>query len=247
MLGSTACAPLPTCGQCAALPTRTTLACTVRAKAAKQKCLVACHAGSSRSVSVVLAYLVMEEGMSLHDAWDLVRRLRSGAQPNRNFARQLIDLDRAVHGVTCVTLADLGFDEEEPKFLGSGFVSGPGSPCPEMPRSPSRSRSPQRREERKASPRRDDGDGGDVAWIEIGDLPPKSNWSCMRRLVTQAGGHILGGKVYPQRKPPCALARVGSQKEADSVAEKLDGSELSGRRITCRTIGDEEREKIERS
>ncbi|OLP82315.1 Dual specificity protein phosphatase PHS1 [Symbiodinium microadriaticum] len=84
------------------------------AKAAQQKCLVACHAGSSRSVSLVLAYLVVEEGMSLHDAWDLVRRLRSGAQPNRNFALQLIDLDRAVHGVTCVTLADLGFDEEEP-------------------------------------------------------------------------------------------------------------------------------------
>lgn len=53
--------------------------------------------------------------------------------------------------------------------------------------------------------------GGPTAWIQIGDLPPKSNWSSMRRLVTQAGGeltlgalfscfqalggHILGGKV----------------------------------------------------
>ncbi|CAE7574071.1 PHS1 [Symbiodinium natans] len=70
------------------------------AKAAQQKCLVACHAGSSRSVTMVLAYLIMEEGMSLHNAWDLVRTQRGSAQPNRSFARQLIELDRAVHGVT---------------------------------------------------------------------------------------------------------------------------------------------------
>ncbi|CAK9107498.1 unnamed protein product [Durusdinium trenchii] len=115
-----------------------------------------------------------------------------------------------------------------------------------MPRSPSRSRSPARRKEDRRSP---SGEGDEpVAWLQIGDLPPKSNWSCMRRLVTQAGGHILGGKVYPSHRPPCALAKVGSEKEAESVARKLDGSELSGRKITCRIVRDEEeRRKIERS
>eukprot|EP00435_Cladocopium_sp_Y103_P022786 s1365_g5.t1 len=88
-----------------------------------------------------------------------------------------------------------------------------------MPRSRSRSRSTGRRKERSPSP----DDGEPMAWIQIGDLPPKSNWSCMRRLVTQAGGKILGGKVYPSHRPPCALARIGTEKEADSVAQKLNG------------------------
>ncbi|CAL1152763.1 unnamed protein product [Cladocopium goreaui] len=112
-----------------------------------------------------------------------------------------------------------------------------------MPRSRSRSRSTGRRKERSPSP----DDGEPMAWIFIGDLPPKSNWSCMRRLVTQAGGKVLGGKVYPSHRPPCALARIGTEKEADSVAQKLNGSELSGRRISCRIIGDEDRRKIENS
>eukprot|EP00438_Fugacium_kawagutii_P028017 Skav236488 [mRNA] locus=scaffold1440:244767:247943:+ [translate_table: standard] len=106
-----------------------------------------------------------------------------------------------------------------------------------MPRSRSRSRSQGRRKERSPSD-----DGEPMAWIQIGDLPPKSNWSCMRRLVTQAGGKILGGKVYPSHRPPCALARIGTEKEADSVAQKLDGrlAVQSGRRISCRIIGDED-------
>ncbi|CAE8584410.1 unnamed protein product [Polarella glacialis] len=83
------------------------------AKSSGIKCLVYCLAGSSRSVSMVLAYLIMREGFSLHDAWVLVKSRRPVAQPNCSFAAQLIELDRSVHGsCASATLADFGFDEE---------------------------------------------------------------------------------------------------------------------------------------
>jgi len=83
------------------------------AKDKQEKCLVLCYAGSSRSVTMVLAFLVLEEGIQLQHAWALVKRQRSMAQPSRNFARQLIELDRAAHGSTSVTLSHLGFDDAQ--------------------------------------------------------------------------------------------------------------------------------------
>mmetsp|Transcript_40133 Transcript_40133/g.72683 ORF Transcript_40133/g.72683 Transcript_40133/m.72683 type:complete len:130 (-) Transcript_40133:43-432(-) len=109
----------------------------------------------------------------------------------------------------------------------------------------SRSRSPKRKEQRKKSPSPAD-DGEPPAWIQISDLPPKSNWSSMRRLVSQAGGQILGGKVYPNRRPPFALAQVSNKKEAESVAKELDGSRLTDQKIGARVIDEEEKKKLER-
>jgi protein-tyrosine phosphatase len=79
------------------------------AKSVGGRCLVHCRKGISRSVAIVLAYLVAGEGFRLGDAWSLVQARRPTAQPNIGFARQLIDLDRAVHGPS--SMPSLDFEE----------------------------------------------------------------------------------------------------------------------------------------
>mmetsp|Transcript_85769 Transcript_85769/g.275804 ORF Transcript_85769/g.275804 Transcript_85769/m.275804 type:complete len:292 (-) Transcript_85769:929-1804(-) len=80
-----------------------------RAKASGQCCLVHCMVGASRSVSVVLAYLVTQEGRSLAEAWTLVKGARKQARPNKGFAEQLIALDAETHGKASMAMADFGY------------------------------------------------------------------------------------------------------------------------------------------
>lgn len=51
-----------------------------------------CYQGISRSATLVLAYLMMRENMSLEDAIVLVRKRRE-VFPNSGFLRQLIELE----------------------------------------------------------------------------------------------------------------------------------------------------------
>jgi protein-tyrosine phosphatase len=51
--------------------------------------LVHCSAGISRSVSIVVAYLIKEKNMSYNGAIDYVRKRRPVANPNYSFAQQL--------------------------------------------------------------------------------------------------------------------------------------------------------------
>lgn len=53
--------------------------------------LVHCYAGRSRSATLVLAYLVACEGMSLQDAYAVLLAARPCASPNVGFRRQLND------------------------------------------------------------------------------------------------------------------------------------------------------------
>ncbi|VDM02287.1 unnamed protein product [Schistocephalus solidus] len=62
------------------------------------KTLVHCMAGISRSASLVLAYLIRHQNMSLADAYDLVRAVRPFIQPNAGFWRQLISYEELVRG-----------------------------------------------------------------------------------------------------------------------------------------------------
>ncbi|VDN13899.1 unnamed protein product [Dibothriocephalus latus] len=62
------------------------------------KTLVHCMAGISRSASLVLAYLIRHQNMSLADAYDLVRGVRPFIQPNAGFWRQLISYEEMVRG-----------------------------------------------------------------------------------------------------------------------------------------------------
>lgn len=75
-------------------------------KASGGRCLVHCRQGVSRSVSVVLAYFVMCEGICLREAWQMMRRSHPAARPNRSFAEQLLDMDFVVHGRISLTTAD---------------------------------------------------------------------------------------------------------------------------------------------
>jgi len=65
-----------------------------RARASGLGCLVHCMVGASRSVTVVLAWLMEREGMALCDAWALIKEKRSVARPNKGFALQLMQMER---------------------------------------------------------------------------------------------------------------------------------------------------------
>lgn len=77
-----------------------------RAKAEGKRCLVHCMVGASRSVSIVLAYLVARESMPLQQAWQLVSDSRPKARPNASFCQQLIDYERALTGSATTDLSD---------------------------------------------------------------------------------------------------------------------------------------------
>ena len=63
---------------------------------------VHCQEGVSRSVTLVLAYLVARRRSTLSEAFDVVQKCRTFAQPNMSFWQQLVALERRVHGsVTC--------------------------------------------------------------------------------------------------------------------------------------------------
>jgi len=74
--------------------------------AANGKVLVHCMVGASRSVSLVLAWLVARRHMPLKQAYQQVRSKRHQARPNRSFCEQLMDFERETLGSCSATLAD---------------------------------------------------------------------------------------------------------------------------------------------
>eukprot|EP00250_Pteridium_aquilinum_P002072 c12280_g1_i1 orf=534-1079(-) len=60
--------------------------------------LVHCFAGRSRSVTVVVAYLMNTYGMNFSEAFDLVRTKRPQASPNPGFVLQLKKFERKLKG-----------------------------------------------------------------------------------------------------------------------------------------------------
>ncbi|CAJ1067973.1 dual specificity protein phosphatase 26-like [Xyrichtys novacula] len=61
------------------------------------KVLVHCHVGVSRSATLVLAYLMLKQNLTLVEAICAVKENR-GVIPNRGFLRQLINLDGRLFG-----------------------------------------------------------------------------------------------------------------------------------------------------
>ncbi|CAE7290438.1 MKP1, partial [Symbiodinium microadriaticum] len=70
------------------------------------RCLVNCRKGMSRSVSIVLAYLILRQDLSLRAAWELVKTQRPVALPNTGFRRQLLQLELAKRGSSSMVAAD---------------------------------------------------------------------------------------------------------------------------------------------
>ncbi|KAF3604536.1 hypothetical protein F2Q69_00037220 [Brassica cretica] len=58
--------------------------------------LVHCFVGKSRSVTVVVAYLMKKQGMTLTQALQHVQSIRPVANPNTGFIRQLQDLEKSL-------------------------------------------------------------------------------------------------------------------------------------------------------
>jgi protein-tyrosine phosphatase len=56
--------------------------------------MVHCLAGVSRSVSLVLAYLIKHRGMTYRDAYDLIKGRRRIIHPNDGFIEQLKRFER---------------------------------------------------------------------------------------------------------------------------------------------------------
>jgi hypothetical protein len=75
-----------------------------KAKSQQKKCLILCHSGMSRSVSLVLAYLLACEQMSLIDAFTHVKERRRLASPNPGFMAQLVQLEQSMRETVTLDL-----------------------------------------------------------------------------------------------------------------------------------------------
>lgn len=65
--------------------------------------LVHCQQGVSRSSTLVMAYLMKYEGLTLSQAFTLVRRQRPIVNPNCGFWTQLMDYERKLYGYNTVS------------------------------------------------------------------------------------------------------------------------------------------------
>lgn len=68
------------------------------------KSLVHCVAGVSRSVSLVIAYLMKYADMTLKAAFQHVRSVRPQVRPNLGFFKQLIEYEQRLFGSNTVTM-----------------------------------------------------------------------------------------------------------------------------------------------
>lgn len=65
-----------------------------RAVTRGEKILIHCHAGISRSVSILAAYLILCKNMSTQQSLEYIKSKREVAKPNIGFIKQLLRLER---------------------------------------------------------------------------------------------------------------------------------------------------------
>lgn len=68
------------------------------------KILVHCMAGVSRSASIVLAYLVKYQSLTLREAYVVLRKARPIASPNPGFWKQLIEYEIMIRKTSSVKM-----------------------------------------------------------------------------------------------------------------------------------------------
>ncbi|KAL8128757.1 hypothetical protein V2J09_017912 [Rumex salicifolius] len=68
--------------------------------------LVHCFVGRSRSVTIVVAYLMKKHGMTLIEAHQHVRSKRPKAAPNSGFMKQLVEFEKSLSGVSMDVLPE---------------------------------------------------------------------------------------------------------------------------------------------
>ena len=79
-----------------------------------KKVLVHCQAGISRSVTVILAYLIQHMSYSLEQAYDFVKSKKSNIQPNFSFMGQLLDFERSKSPDSGIEISPLDDNIENP-------------------------------------------------------------------------------------------------------------------------------------
>lgn len=74
----------------------------------KKNILVHCHNGVSRSVTIILAYL-LTTNLSLREAFYLVKNNRTSTftRPNVGFAKQLIKYEKLLYGENTITVSEI--------------------------------------------------------------------------------------------------------------------------------------------
>mmetsp|Transcript_144580 Transcript_144580/g.266667 ORF Transcript_144580/g.266667 Transcript_144580/m.266667 type:complete len:131 (-) Transcript_144580:75-467(-) len=108
-------------------------------------------------------------------------------------------------------------------------------------RSPARNRSPKRR---SRSPAQDDEDDG--VWLKVTGLPPKTNWSGIRRMLKDAGVPLTrSGKVYDRKKPAFAVMLLSDKEDVKKAIRDLDGKRVSGSTLTAEAISASERKALD--
>ena len=60
----------------------------------KEKVLVHCVAGISRSPAIVISFLMRHAPMNMNDAYEFVKKKRSIVSPNLNFMGQLLEYEK---------------------------------------------------------------------------------------------------------------------------------------------------------
>ena len=87
-----------------------------RARAVNSSVLVHCVAGISRSSTIVIAYLMKRENMTLKDAYTYVKSKRTIIRPNQGFLKCLMKLDEELHG-SCSIVYEEYYPPDE-QFVG---------------------------------------------------------------------------------------------------------------------------------
>lgn len=62
----------------------------------KPRVLIHCRKGVSRSVSIVIGYLISTQNMSFNEAYNLLKSKRANIDPNIGFVAQLKDLESSL-------------------------------------------------------------------------------------------------------------------------------------------------------
>jgi len=70
--------------------------------------LVHCKAGASRSATMVIAYLMKYNNLTLKEAFLLVKERRKLVHPNIGFWKQLVEYEKEIYGVNTVNMLVTG-------------------------------------------------------------------------------------------------------------------------------------------